>query len=139
MYCKIKSSDTDQYRDEYLKYLGGQNKAKCSKHELCLVRAIEKKIKCSNFAERYEYYQCPQLICKIFICKIFICQTCLKSIYKNGHTQFFGEVQTQNLDDDDDENSHHFYSDKDSNDEDTLEIPYDIDGDYLLNGMYSYN
>ena len=133
LYCKIKNSDTDQYRDEYLKYLGGQNKAKCSKHKLCLVRSIKKKIKCSNCSERYEYYRCPQLTCKSCIC-----QTCLKAIDDNGPTQFFGEVQTQNRDNDD-VHSHHFYSDDDSNDEDTLEIPYDIDGDYLLNGMYSYN
>ena len=62
----------------------------------------------------------------------------MKAIDENVPTQFFGEVQTQNLDDDG-ENSHHFYYDKDSNDEDTLEIPYDIDCDYLLNGMYLYN
>ena len=123
----------DQYRDEYLKYLGGQNKAKCSKHELCLVRAIEKKIKCSNCDERYEYYRCPQLNCKSCIC-----QTCLRAIDDNGPTQFFGEGETHN-DNGNDENSHQIYYDEDSNDEDTLEIPYDVDGDYQLNGMYSYN
>ena len=49
----------------------------------------------------------------------------MKAIDENGPTQFFGEVQTQNLDGDD-ENSHHFNSEKDSNDEDVLEIPYKL-------------
>ena len=71
-------------------------------------------------------------------CKSCICQTCLRAIDDNGPTQFFGEGETQNSDDDN-ENSHQIYYDKDSNDEDILETPNNIDGDYLLNGMYSYN
>ena len=122
-------------RDEFLKYLGGQNKAKCADHKLCLIRSMKKVLNCSNCNTKLEYYVCPS-----FNCKSCICQTCFKDI-RNDATEFLG-VNNENQEDDNNSlseesnnNEYEEYEDYDSNDDegDGLEEPY-LDGDYLLNG-----
>lgn len=150
LYVRVNSTEIDSLREEYLRYLGGQSKAKCAYHDLCLVRSIEKKLKCScsNGMNKFEFYRCPFLNC--IAC---ICQSCFKNIDDNGTTEFVNppgdNTDTGNdneVNDDDmsihieqiggiDENGESNFED-DSNDEDSLEEPYlfENDGDELLAG-----
>ena len=127
VYCKAEDIDVNAMRDEYLQYIGGQHKAKCTIHQQSLVQSLNKKVRCSNCNADFEYYTCPLLNCNTCICR-----SCWNNIDDNGPPQLLqcnddNDVESDNDDDTSVESNVSTSSNSNYNDN-------DIDGDYLFHG-----
>lgn len=131
LYVKNSNINITSIREEYIKYLGGQSRAKCSHHkDYCLVRSFDKSNKCN--CGKYEYYRCPDLKCKICIC-----YTCFNNLNEFETSYIYSTIPINELDalENNEENEQEIQL-SESISEANVNMPFDsdsdIDGDYLF-------
>lgn len=85
VYVRRETISVDQYRLQYLQYIGGQAKACCSEHDVPMiicstkVAADDSKRSCSGECGT-KCKRIPEYICPISECKSCICRECFKAI-----------------------------------------------------------
>ena len=109
-------------RNDFLKYMGGQNHVLCDEHRYPLITSYLSKSNCSiDGCRNKDYLCCPDIYCESAICK-----RCYDSLNKNeSYLIRHGSMMIENAEDGDDGEDNSSYESQVENEYD--EYDYDVD------------
>ena len=67
-YVRVKITNVEAVRDEYMQYIGGQSHVKCEHHDVPLIALVDRSKECSC-CDGKEFLTCPKISCNSIMCK----------------------------------------------------------------------
>ena len=95
IYCKVKTDNqvSNEKRNEFLSYIGGQLHIQCGEHKMPMISSGKTEKKCQKCNKRKEYISCPNLNCNVRLCK-----PCSSELDPNILVHFIDPVDDDNND-----------------------------------------